>query len=257
MEIQTALMLFGAGVLGGALAGFVGGASLITFPALLAAGLPPVTATTSNLAAISPANFIAAFSDRAQMPPLDRAFAGLVLASVVGALAGAALLLLTPGRLFELLVPLLLGFATVLFAFSPQIVTRLRARAQARGGSEPRLAVTSVPMLLPVSVYGGYFGAGVGVLLLAVLSVATAGDYRAANVIKNLVTGINTVVVVIYFAVNGAVAWPPALVMMAGALIGGLMGGQLARVAPPIFMRFAVVAIGALLTIAYAWRYWF
>jgi hypothetical protein len=95
------------------------------------------------------------------------------------------------------------------------------------------------------------------VLLLAVLSLATGGDYRAANVIKNLVTGINTVVVVIYLAANGAVAWPEALAMMAGALIGGLMGGQLARVAPPGVMRIAVVVIGALLTIAYAWRYWF
>jgi len=257
MEIQTALMLFAAGVLGGGIAGLVGGASLITFPALLAAGLPPVTATASNLAAIIPANMIAAMADRTRLPPFDRAFAGLVLASVLGALIGGVLLLHTPQRVFEVLIPVLLGFATVLFAFSSRISDWLRARALARGKAAPRVSVTSIPVLLPISVYGGYFGAGVGVLLLGVLSVVTDGDYRAANVIKNLVTGINTIVVVIYFALSGAVSWPQTLVMMAGALIGGLLGGQLGRIASPAIMQVVVVVIGALLTIAYAWRYWF
>jgi uncharacterized membrane protein YfcA len=257
MDLLSALMLLGAGALGGVLAGLVGGASLVTFPALLAAGLPPVTAAASNLAAITPANLIAVFTDRSQLPPFDRGFAGLVLASIVGALIGAALLLLTPQRAFEVLVPLLLGFATVLFAYSARITKWLRERGLRRHGREPQLAVTSIPMLLPVAVYGGYFGAGVGVLLLAVLSVATAGDYRSANVIKNLVTGINTTAAVIYLAAFGLVSWAPTLVMMAGALVGGLMGGHLGRIAPPHIMRFVVVAMGVLLTVAYAWRYWF
>lgn len=255
MEIHSAVMLVAAGVFGGMLSSMVGGASLVTFPALLAAGLPPVAAAVSNLVALTPATIIAALADRSQLPPLDRAFVGLIAVSVLGAAAGAALLLLTPERLFQALIPLLLGMATVLFAQSARLSTWLRARA--RDGGAPRLSVTSVPLLLPVSVYGGYFGAGVGILLLGTLSVATAGDYRAANVTKNVVASFNTAVAVLYFAANDAVWWQAALTMMAGTLLGGFIGGRLARVVAPAFMRVVVVAVGTLLTAVYAWRYWF
>jgi uncharacterized membrane protein YfcA len=257
MTLLTILMLFGTGILGGVMAAMVGGASVITFPALLAVGLNPVVATASNLVAVSPGNFIAALLDRSQLPPLNRAFAGLVIASVAGAFVGAMLLLATPARLFEVLIPLLLGFATVLFAFSGRLTQWLRARARARGGAEPRMSVTSIPVLLPVSVYGGYFGAGVGVLLLGVLSVATGGDYRSANVVKNLVSSLNTFVAATYFVAHGAVNWPPTLIMMAGCLIGVFFGSHFARIVPQPVMRIVVVLVGAALTIAYAWRYWF
>ena len=257
MDLHIAAMLFGAGLVGGVLAGLVGGASLVTFPAMLAIGLPPVVATASNLAAVLPANFIAAVADRSQLPAFDRGFLGLVAASILGALIGGALLLLTPERTFEVLIPILLGFATVIFACTTRITDWLKRRARARGQTEPKLAVTNFPMLLPISVYGGYFGSGVGVLLIAVLLLATEGDYRSANAVKNLVTSLNTLVAVVYFAIHGAVSWPPTLAMAAGALIGGLMGGQLARVAPQAVMRVVVVAVGALLTALFAWRYWF
>ena len=257
MDISTASILFGAGIVGGGLAGLVGGASLITFPALLAAGLSPVSAAASNLAAIAPANFIAAWTDRTQIPPVDRAFGGLVASSVLGALIGAALLMLTPTRAFELLVPVLLGFATLLVAFSVQISNWIRTSARARGKDNLTMSITSIPVLLPVSVYGGYFGAGVGVLLLGVLSVVTGGDYRSANVIKNIVTGINTLVAVTCFGIFGVVSWPATFAMGAGALLGGLLGGHAARVVSPAVMRIAMVALGALLTIVYARRYWF
>lgn len=257
MDLHHVVLLLAAGGFGGALAGLVGGASLITFPVLLGIGLSPVVATASNMTGIMPANFIAVFADRSQLPPLDRGFAGLVIASVTGSLVGGALLLLTPLRTFEVMIPVLLGFATVLFAFSSRITDWLRERASARGAAQHRLAVTNFWMLLPISVYGGYFGSGVGVLCVAVLMLATDGDYRSANIIKNLVTGLNTVVVAIYFAINGAIDWPVTLLLAAGALIGGLMGGQLARVAPPTVMRVVVFLIGAVLTVIYAWKYWF
>jgi uncharacterized membrane protein YfcA len=155
------------------------------------------------------------------------------------------------------LIPLLLGFATVLFAYAGRIVEALRARARARGGAEPRMSVTSLPMLFPVSIYGGYFGAGVGVLLLGVLSIATRGDYRSANVAKNLVTALNTFAASLIFIGLGAVAWPQTLAMMAGCIIGGYCGAHFARAVPQSVMRVVVVAVGALLTMAFAWRYWF
>ena len=250
-------MLLAAGVFGGALAGLVGGASLITFPVLLAAGLPPIIATASNQAAILPANIIAGFADRSLMPPFDRALIGLIVVAVLGTVAGSALLLLTPERTFEALVPVLLGFATLLFAFSSRVSAWLRSRARLRGRAESELSVTSLPILLPISIYGGYFGAGVGVMILAVLAVTTGGDYRTANAAKNLISGITTAATALYFSVSGVISWPQTLVMMVGACIGGLLGGQLVRIASREVMQVVVVAIGAALTVAYAWRYWF
>lgn len=257
MDWITVAMLLVAGFFGGGLSTLVGGASIVTFPTLLATGMSPVAATVAGLVALMPAILLAAAADRTQLPPLDRGFWGLVFASSLGALIGGGLLLLTPARVFEVMIPLLLGFATVLFAYAPRLSDYLRARALARSGREPHFSVTSIPMLLPVSVYGGYFGAGVGVLLLAVLSLATAGDYRSANVTKNLVSGINSIVATGFFWSVGAIPWPPTLVLMAGAIVGGLYGAYLARIAPTWIMRIVVVLVGAALTVAYTWRYWF
>jgi uncharacterized membrane protein YfcA len=257
MDLATASMLCGAGIVGGAMAGLVGGASLITFPAMLAAGLHPVVATASNLMAVIPANFVAGLVDRSQIPKLDRAFAVLVLTTVVGAAAGAALLLLTPGRLFEVLVPLLLGFATVLFAYSARISQWLANRAAATGRLRSHGSATNVAMLLPVSIYGGYFGAGLGVMVLAVLAIVTGGDYRAANAVKNLMVSLNTTVAALLLAAYSVVAWPETAAMAVGSVLGGLLGGTLARIAPPAVIRVVVIFVGALLTLVFAWRYWF
>src|SRR5712671_3865765 len=257
MDLLHILLLLVAGIVGGALSALAGGAAIITFPVLLATGISPVLATTSNMVALAPGNLVAALYDRSQLPPLGRSFAAMVVASILGALIGASLLLLTPERVFAALVPLLLGFATVLFAYAGRISAWLRARAQARGGETgPHRWSGTIGWLLPVSVYGGYFGAGVGVLLLGVLSIGTGGDYRSANVAKNLVTSLNTVVVSTFFAVQGVVAWPQALTMMAGALIGAIIGARLAQVVPNSVARVMVVVVGAVLTVAFAWRCW-
>src|SRR3954465_7678479 len=147
------------------MAALVGGASVITFPVMLAVGLPPVTATASNLIAVSGGNFLAAMTDRGNLPPFNRAFLGLIAASLSGAVIGAVLLLATPTRMFEQLIPVLLGLATILFGFARQITQWMRARAKARGDEEWKISVTSVPLVLPISIYGGYFGAGAGTLL--------------------------------------------------------------------------------------------
>jgi len=254
MDIVPALMLVAAGVIGGAISALVGGAAIVTFPALIAAGLSPVVATATNLVALTPGNFLAALYDRTQLPPLDRAFAGLVAWSLLGAAIGAVLLLLTPERMFAVLLPALLGFATVLFAYAGRISAWLQARAAAQGaGAQRRHRVAA---MLPVSIYGGYFGAGVGVLLLGVLSVGTGGDYRSANVIKNLVTSLNSMVAASIFIWQGIVSWPATVAMMAGALLGAYIGARIAQVVPREVMRVVVVAMGALLTAAFAWRYW-
>jgi len=255
MDPLHILFLLVAGVAGGVISTLAGGAAVITFPALLATGISPVLATATNMMALVPGNILAVFYDRAQLPPLGRAFVALIAASVVGTVIGALLLLLTPERLFAALVPLLLGFATVLFAYAGRISAWLRERAAARGeGGQSWTRM--IAWLLPVSVYGGYFGAGLGVLVLGVVSVGTGGDYRSANVTKNLVVSINSAVVSAFFASQGLVAWPQALVMMAGVPLGALLGVRLARVLPNRVARALVVGVGALLTVAFAWRYW-
>jgi len=256
MELSSTVMLVGAGIAGGTISALVGGAAVVTFPALIATGVSPVMATATNLVALIPGNFLASLYDRTQLPPLDRSFVGLMVSSVVGAGIGAVLLMLTPERVFEVLVPALLGFATVLFGYAGRISDWLRRRAaEAPGASSPRWGGIAAA-LLPVSVYTGYFGAGAGVMLLGVLSVATGGDYRSANVTKNLVTSLNSVVAAIVFVAQGKIAWPAMFSMMAGALVGAFIGARLAQIIPREVMRVVVVLVGAVLTAAFAWRYW-
>jgi uncharacterized protein len=256
MTLHIILLLYAAGVVGGMISAMVGGAAVVTYPALIASGIPPLTATVCNLTAATPGVLFAALSDYRQLPPFNRAFLGLAVASIVGAGFGAALLLATPARAFEILVPILLGFATVLFAFAQQVGDWLRARA-ARRGRDVDFSLTNLKLLLPISFYGGYFGAGVGVLMLGLMSVATGGDYRSANVTKNLVTGLNGGAATAIFIVKGSVIWPQTLAMMAGCITGGIAGAWLARLIPREAMRTAVVVVGALLTVFFAWRYWF
>jgi uncharacterized membrane protein YfcA len=254
MDLLHAALLIIAGVAGGIIAAIVGGAAVVTFPALLAAGLPPVMATVSNTVALTPGLFLAAIYDRSQLPPFDRSFLAMVLASITGALAGAVLLVLTPDHVFATLVPLLLGFATVLFAYAGRISAWLAARAAARGAE--RFSAHSLAAVLPVSVYNGYFGVGVGVMMLGVFSVGTGGDYRSANVAKNLVAALNSATASAVFALQGRVAWQTTLLMMMGTLLGGLIGARLAQVMSNRVARALVVVVGTLLTGAFVWRYW-
>lgn len=251
------IALLFAGTAGGAIASIVGGASLVTFPILVAFGLPPLVAATTNIVALAPGILSAAYWDRSQLPAFNGSFAALVLASLIGAALGALLLLATPVKVFAALVPLLLGFATILFACSRRFSRFMRDRAARSGGNPPGRWGSTLAVLLPVSFYGGYFGAGVGVLLLGVLSIGTGGDYRAANVTKNLVTSLNSVAAAVVFTAFGAVSWPHCLIMMAGGMAGGLIGAKVAQIAPREIMHYAVVIIGAALTVLFAWRYWF
>jgi uncharacterized protein len=256
MDILTAAFLAGTGIVAGIIASIIGGAAVVTYPALIATGVPPQLAAMSNLASIMPATMLAALADRSQLPPFNRAFVGLIVASIIGAGLGAAFLVTTPERMFAQIVPLLLGFATVLFAYSERIGAWLRMRAEGRGHAIT-LNFASLKVILPVSFYGGYFGAGVGILMLGVFSLATGGDYRAANVAKNFVSSLNGLAATLVFATQGTVLWPQTLALAAGTIAGGLIGSYVARIIPRNVVRILVVAVGVALTIAFARRYWF
>jgi len=256
MDILTATLLVGTGVVAGIIASIVGGAAVVVYPALIASGVPPQIAAVANLTALMPATMLAALADRAQLPPFNRAFVSLIFASIFGAALGASLLLLTPARLFAIFVPLLLGFATLLFAYSERISAWMRARAAGRG-HDIAFNVASLKVLLPVSFCGGYFGAGVGILILAVFSLATGGDYRSANVAKNFVSSLNGLAASVVFATQGAIPWPQTLALMVGTVGGGLLGSHIARIIPRNVVRVLIVVVGAALTVAFARQYWF
>jgi uncharacterized membrane protein YfcA len=256
MDGASGLMLFGAGLAGGVVTAVVGGASLITFPALMAAGLPAIVANASNAVALMPGNFVGGIADLERLPRWDRSFVGLIAVCVAGSVAGAVLLLVTPERAFTVVVPLLIGLATILFAGAGRIRRWILARAARPHGTPVSSEGLRLLLFAPVAVYGGYFGAGMSVMLLAILSVSATDDFRATNVVKNLISGLTSLVAVVVFVFQGIIAWPPTMIMMAGALVGGFLGGRLARVLPPDLMRGVVITVGTILTMIYAWRYW-
>ncbi|SEC20706.1 sulfite exporter TauE/SafE family protein [Bradyrhizobium erythrophlei] len=253
MDTGTSLLLLAAGGAGGVINALAGGATLITFPAMLAAGLPAVIANASNAVAISPGHLIAALADRGKLPPPARRMISFVAVSTVGGAAGAGVLLLLPERLFVLPVPALIAFATLLFAFAPQIQA-WTVRHQ-KAAALPSTGASSAVLGL-ACVYGGFFGAGLGVILTAVLSITEPNDIRAVKALKNLLATCVSLAATLIFIVQGAVRWPETSVMLLGAMIGGYAGGHLIRILPARIVRQFVIAAGALMTVIYAARYW-
>src|SRR5215470_16456459 len=154
MDIGIGALLFGAGLAGGVANAMAGGATLFTFPAMIASGLLPIVANASNAVAVTPGHFVAALSDRAQLPRPDQALVGALAATVVGSAVGAVLLLITPERLFTLLVPALIAIATLVFALGQRI------HATDAQSHSPRSELLRWALLVPTSIYGGYFGGG-------------------------------------------------------------------------------------------------
>jgi uncharacterized membrane protein YfcA len=254
MDSQTGLLLVSAGVAGGLVNALAGGATLITFPAMLAAGLPAVIANASNAVAISPGHLIAAFADRAKLPSPTPRTIGFVIVSLLGGVVGAVVLLLLPERLFVLPVPALIAFATLLFAFAPQIQAWTLGRQNT--AALPSTGASSAVLGL-ACVYGGFFGAGLGVMLTAVLSITEPNDIRAVKALKNLLATCVSLAATVIFIVQGVVRWPETAVMLLGAMVGGYAGGHLIRVLPAQTVRQCVIVAGALMTVIYAARYWF
>jgi uncharacterized membrane protein YfcA len=256
MELVTIALLAGVGLAGGVMTAIVGGSSLIVFPAMLAAGLPPILANTSSTVAMTPSNLVAAYADRESIPPWDRSFLGLAIVALLGSCAGALLLLYTSDAAFTALVPFLVGGATALFAFSNHVkrwASRYTSRWAADGDGSAALRLI---LFAPIAVYGGYFGAAMSVMLLAILSIGHAGDFRQINTIKNILSTVVSIVAVAIFVSRGIVSWPHAITVMVAAMVGGYIGGRLVRVMPQRLFRAIVIAVGVGLSLVYAWRYW-
>jgi uncharacterized protein len=228
-----------AGFVAGAVNGVAGGGSLVSFPALLAAGYPPVTANVTNQVAVLPGYVGGSVAYRKELRGQRRRAIALSISSVAGALIGAAVLVFAPGRVFDLLVPYLVLFACALLAAQPAISRRVRAPSESAGA---RLRLHA--MQFAASVYGGYFGAGLGIVLLAVLALGVSDSLQRLNALKGLLSLVVAVVSVAFFAIAVPIAWLAALVMVATSYAGGLAGVMLARRLSGRLLRALVVGYG-------------
>ena len=251
MTVQTILILFAAGFFGGLANSIAGGASLITFPALLAIGLPPIVANASNTFALLPANLLGAYGDRAKLPIRENGFRTGLLIALVGGTVGAVLLLVSSDRFFSLIVPALIGGATLIFAFGKRIQSWMAAHL---GGSDNPL-LRNV-LLFPTSIYGGYFGAGMGVMFMAAIGASSVYELRTANAYKNILGFVTNFSAAMIFIWQGVISWPETLVMLPAVAAGGFAGGRLIQVLPTQMVRTGIIIIGILMTVIYAYRYW-
>jgi uncharacterized membrane protein YfcA len=253
LHLSQAIFLFFAAVIAGTLNAVAGGGTFISFPALLVTGMPAVQANATNTVAIWPglAASTGAYVNRLNVPP--RLLIPLLLTSVVGGLVGALLLLETPQHTFLHLVPWLLLGGTLLFAFGNSvraIAGKTAAVDDLRQMSWQAITVTSLGELV-LAIYGGYFGAGVGFVILGMLAALGMRDIHAMGAIRTLLAVVINAAAVLIFIVAGAVRWPQCVVMIAGALLGGWFGAHYAQKADPRTVRVVVIAVGLVMSAYY------
>jgi uncharacterized membrane protein YfcA len=241
---------FGAGVMNA----MAGGGTILTFPFLIFLGLPAIAANATSTVALLPGALASLFGYRQEVREHRHWLKTLFLPSLIGGAIGSVLLLRTPEETFELLAPLLVLFATVLFMVQG-LVSRRTSGAATLDGS-PSLGRWALAWLLQlaVAVYGGYFGAGIGILMLALLGFLGMSNIHAANGLKNFFGSSINAVAAGYFILKGAVVWPAALVTVVGAILGGYAGARFARRIGKEKARAAVVVIGLLVTAILFWQ---
>ncbi|MGH9687312.1 MAG: sulfite exporter TauE/SafE family protein [Candidatus Acidiferrales bacterium] len=253
-----AIFLFFAALIAGVLNSVAGGGSFISFPALLFSGIAPIAANATNTCALWPGTIASTVAyrkvftreARKMLPPL-------IALGVIGGVLGANILLRTPQETFMRLVPWLLLLATFVFLFSGQITAWLRARMQRRGsrteslGSDASEKRTPLPLMIGgliievfLATYIGYFGAGAGILVLALLALLGMENIHTMNGVKTLLVSLVNGVALLTFIVGHRIVWPEAGVMVIGAALGGYGGAHVAQKTNPKYVRLAVIAIG-------------
>jgi uncharacterized membrane protein YfcA len=244
LTVLSAIALFGASLLGGAMNAIAGGASFITFPTLLALGLPPIPANATNTVGIWPATLAGAGALREELAVHGKRLRAAGAVSLAGGVVGAVLLLHTPSVTFVKLLPWLMLVATLLFAFGKRLTAALRRSEAHAGLGGPFLVVQ-----LAIAVYGGFYGGGMGMMMLAGLALAGLEDVHEMNALKNALSTLINGVAVATFAVAGVVSWPHAGIMAVGATLGGYVAARYSRRVDPRWVRAFVIASGAVLTV--------
>jgi uncharacterized membrane protein YfcA len=242
VTIATYGLLFLAAAVGGALNSVAGGGSFVAFPALLFAGVAPVPANATNTIALWPASVASVVAYRRELVEVRALLLPLGAAALAGGLVGSVLLLRTPEAIFVWLIPWLLLFATLLFSFGGRIAKRIT-----RGARAPLWLAVVVQLV--ISVYGGYFGGGMGIMMLAVLTLLGMTHMHRMNALKNVLGTLINGVAVVAFSLAGAVRWGPGAVMVVGGITGGYLGAAGARRVDPKLVRRVVLVIAWAMTV--------
>ena len=244
MSIAVIIILFGAGFLSGVVNAIAGGGTFLTFGALTLIGVPPIAANATSSIVQFPGYVTSTLAYREEIRTHWRGALFLSVVSVIGAVGGSLLLLSLDNPSFRVIVPWLLLAATVIFAAGPWLKPKASAE---RSPNNPPCIISQ----FFTSIYGGFFGAGMGIMMLAVLGMTTGGSYHHLNALKNLLAIVIAAVAIVVFAAGGVVSWPEAAVMIPAVAIGGYAGVWAARRVPQALMRAAVVAVGLALTAYY------
>lgn len=244
MDAGTLVLLAGAGFGAGAVNAVAGGGSLVSFPALLAAGYPSVTANVTNAVAVLPGYLGGSIAYRRELEGQRGRIRALLPTSVAGAAVGCALLLTTPASVFDAVVPWLILGACALLALQPRA-----AALAARHRDRRRSTIALHGGLFAGAVYGGYFGAGLGIMLLALLGALLRDDLQRLNALKGVLSLVIALAAAIAFALFGPIAWGAAVVVGAASLVGGAGGVRVARRLPEPALRAVVVAYGVVVAV--------
>ena len=249
MEIWEAVAILLAGLAAGCINSVVGSGTLITFPTLLAFGVPPVTANVSNNIGLVPGSIAGAVGYRRELAGKRRMVLRLGIGSLVGAVAGAVLLLTLPESAFEAIVPVLVLLGVVLVILQPRLSRWVTGRAPSRNQ-----AWWVWPLVLLAGVYGGYFGAAQGVLLMGILGVGVQQTLQESNGVKNVLAAIVNAVAGGIFAVVADVDWLVVALIGGGSLVGGVLGARVGRRLPPTALRAVIVVVGLVAVAAIVFR---
>ena len=244
MSPTEAVLIALAGVAAGTINTVVGSGTLITFPTLLAFGVPPVTANVSNTVGLVPGSMSGVFGYRRELAGQRARVLRLGAASLLGGVAGALLLLWLPSSAFDAIVPALIALGVVLVLLGPRIQRSVAARAESRGGIPDHGVWWVWPAVAAAGVYGGYFGAAQGVLLMAILGIGVADSMQRHTATKNVLALIVNAVAALVFIAVADIDWTVAGLIAIGSVIGGQIGATVGRRLPPVLLRAVIATVG-------------
>lgn len=241
MSFWQGVLVLVAGVWAGTINTVVGSGTLVSFPVLVSIGIPPVTANVSNTVGLFPGSFVGAYGYRRELTGQGRRATLLGAASVLGAIGGAVLLLTLPAGAFNAIVPALIILALLLVIFGKKLTAWLQARGR---GATDRVTPALWIMTLFTGIYGGYFGAAQGILLMAFLGLMLAESLQRQNALKNILAGLVNLVAAVVFVLTTHIDWAAAGLIAAGSILGGLLGASIGRRLSPTVLRATIVVIG-------------
>lgn len=247
-HLPDVALLAAAGFAGGVLNAIAGGGSFLTFAAMVFVGIPSIVANATSAVALFPGALASAWAYRRDLPQIEGLSRGALIAvSFAGSALGAALLLFTPQREFDAIVPWLLLGATLIFAFGPNITPTLRRVVRFS-------PATLMTVQFVIAIYGGYFGGAMGILMLASFSLFGMTNFHAMNALKVLLAGLLNGLAVAIFIIAGKIAWGPGALMMAAGIIGGWAGAWGAKKMNAAVLRYVVIAIATAITAAFFFK---